>query len=294
MRGKFMSEVSVIGLGPMGVAMARTFLSAGHKVTVWNRTISKADDLLQVGAIKAESAGDCIKSSPLTVVCLNNYETSGRLLERADANLEKRTIVQLGTGKPHEARRAADFFASRQARYLDGALLCAPDRVGTDQGMILIAGDEAVWSANQPVLSCLSSNIKFTGPQIDTAKLLDFAYLSQRLGTFIGALQGVLLCQAGGLDAETFAATVAADARTAQLARVVQQASFDVPVNSVEAWAAGMEQLIGQAHESGANAEVLEFFGALIERANADGLGKEDFAAVIKVISRTFRNPAHD
>ena len=289
-----MSEVSVIGLGPMGVAMARTFLSAGYKVTVWNRTISKADVLLQVGAIKAESAGDCVKRSPLTVICLNNYETSVRLLESADANLDERTIVQLGTGTPHEARRAADFFASRHARYLDGALLCSPERVGTDQGMILIAGDEAVWNANQPVLRCLSSNIKFTGPQIDAAKLLDLAWLSQRLGTFIGALQGVLLCQAGGLDAEAFAATVAGDARTAQLARVVQQASFDVPVNSVEVWAAAMEHLIDQAHESGANAEVLEFFGALIERASADGLGKEDIAAVIKVISRTFRDRARD
>ena len=285
-----MSEVSVIGLGPMGVAMARTFLSAGHKVTVWNRTHSKADVLLKVGAIKTESVGDCVNSSPLTVVCLNNYGTTGRLLERADANLGERTIVQLGTGTPHEARQAADFFASRHASYLDGALLCSPERVGTEQGMILIAGDETVWSANQSVLRCLSNNIKFTGPQIDAAKLLDLAWLSQRLGTFIGALQGVLLCQAGGLDAEAFAATVAEDARTAQLARVVQAASFDVPVNSVEVWAAAMEHLVDQAHESGANAEVLEFFGALIGRASADGLGKEDIASVIKVISRTFQN----
>ena len=280
-----MSEVSVIGLGPMGAAMVRTLLTAGHTVSIWNRTVSRAEGLLAAGARKADSPADAVEASPLVVVCLNNYSTTTQLFEGDQANFSGRTVVQLGTGTPEEARVAADFFQSRNAHYLDGALLGPPQMIGTDQGLILIAGDEAVWVASQPTLGCLAGDIRFTGVQIDAAKLLDLAWLSQRMGTFVGALQGVLLCQAGGLDAETFAAMVAADARTAQLARVVQQASYDTPVNTVSVWAAGLDHVIHQARESGADAAFLEFLKALFERALAGGLGEEDISALIKVIN---------
>ncbi|MCY9670679.1 NAD(P)-binding domain-containing protein [Paenibacillus alginolyticus] len=49
-------SVTVIGLGPMGQAMATAFLEHGYKVTVWNRTSSKADELVTKGAVKSSSA----------------------------------------------------------------------------------------------------------------------------------------------------------------------------------------------------------------------------------------------
>src|SRR5918996_263690 len=49
-------EVSVIGLGAMGSALARALLSNGHRVTVWNRTSAKAEALVQDGAVLAHSA----------------------------------------------------------------------------------------------------------------------------------------------------------------------------------------------------------------------------------------------
>ncbi len=48
-----MTDVTMIGLGAMGGALARAFLGAGHAVTVWNRTASKADAFLELGAIGA-------------------------------------------------------------------------------------------------------------------------------------------------------------------------------------------------------------------------------------------------
>ena len=47
------TPVTLIGLGPMGQAMVRTLLAAGHPVTVWNRTPSRADALVAEGATRA-------------------------------------------------------------------------------------------------------------------------------------------------------------------------------------------------------------------------------------------------
>lgn len=48
-----MSNVTVIGLGTMGSTLARLLLQNGYHVTVWNRTIAKADPLVQDGAVLA-------------------------------------------------------------------------------------------------------------------------------------------------------------------------------------------------------------------------------------------------
>ena len=45
-----MSDVTVIGLGAMGSAIAMTELQAGHTVTVWNRSADKIDPLVEIGA----------------------------------------------------------------------------------------------------------------------------------------------------------------------------------------------------------------------------------------------------
>jgi 3-hydroxyisobutyrate dehydrogenase-like beta-hydroxyacid dehydrogenase len=45
-----MSDVTVIGLGAMGSAIAKAELQAGHTVTVWNRSPSKINLLVELGA----------------------------------------------------------------------------------------------------------------------------------------------------------------------------------------------------------------------------------------------------
>ena len=48
-----MKDVTVVGLGAMGSALARTLLEVGYRVTVWNRTLRKADPLVTLGSASA-------------------------------------------------------------------------------------------------------------------------------------------------------------------------------------------------------------------------------------------------
>jgi 3-hydroxyisobutyrate dehydrogenase-like beta-hydroxyacid dehydrogenase len=57
-----MKDVSVIGLGVMGTALARALIDGGYRVTVWNRTSEKAQPLVEVGAKLAPTANDAIKT----------------------------------------------------------------------------------------------------------------------------------------------------------------------------------------------------------------------------------------
>ena len=75
-----MSNVSVIGLGPMGIALAQALISAGHNVTVWNRTASKAEPLIKDGAALAPSVASAVGASPVVIVCVADYAASHSLL----------------------------------------------------------------------------------------------------------------------------------------------------------------------------------------------------------------------
>ncbi|WP_229069057.1 NAD(P)-binding domain-containing protein [Actinoplanes sp. DH11] len=65
--------ITVIGLGPMGRAMAGALLRAGHPVTVFNRTGGRGDDLVRAGARRAATAADAVTASPVTILSLTDY-----------------------------------------------------------------------------------------------------------------------------------------------------------------------------------------------------------------------------
>src|SRR5690242_1180560 len=114
-----MSEVSVIGLGEMGTALARVLLQKGHHVTIWNRTSAKAEPLVQEGAILASNAASAISVSPVVIICVANYETAYSILETKEATpaLAGRVLVQLSTGTPRQARDSEIWAKERGAAY---------------------------------------------------------------------------------------------------------------------------------------------------------------------------------
>ena len=97
-----MTEVTCVGLGLMGSALARALLAAGHEVSVWNRTPEKAQALADIGALAVDTLKDAVAASPVVLICIDNYVSTRALLDAkglADL-LVGRTIVSLTTGTP--------------------------------------------------------------------------------------------------------------------------------------------------------------------------------------------------
>ena len=280
-----MSEISVIGLGSMGSTLAKTLLSAGHAVTVWNRNQEKAERLVDDGAQIGVSVAKAVEASPVILVCVNDYTTT-RTIFAADevlSVLAGRTVVQMGSGTPPEAIADEKWFVDNRANYLDAAILGSPKTIGTETGQILIAGNEKFWQECKTILTCLVGNFQYTGAKIDSAKILDLAWLSQRLGYFMGVFQGLLLCQAGGVELDVFSSTVAVDARASMIADTIHTNTFTDPVNTVKVWKEALHHIQTHAKVLGTNSEVLDFIADKFQRAQTAGYAEEDLAALIKI-----------
>ena len=84
------TDVTMIGLGRMGSALARTLLQNGYSVTVWNRSPGKADALVADGAHLAASVEEAIAASPATITNVTTHDTTIELLTPVAAGLEGR------------------------------------------------------------------------------------------------------------------------------------------------------------------------------------------------------------
>lgn len=283
-----MSDITVIGLGLMGSALAKALLGAGHDVSVWNRNPEKTKPLTAKGAQASKTIADAVVASRIILLCVNNYATTKSVFEQGNALplLNGRIVVQLSSGTPREATSGEGWFHKLGAGYLDGAILGSPGDIGSEKGQILIAGKDATWSECRFLLECLSGNLQHTGSKIDSAKILDQAWLSQRLGMHMGVFQGLLLCEAGGVAADVFGSTVAADERVRKLANTIHNKTFTDPVNTVKVWQEALHHIQIQAQETGTSSEVLEFIADKFQRAISAGYAEEDLAALIKVFEK--------
>src|SRR5512132_2263614 len=99
-----MSEVTVIGLGNMGSALARAFLERGHAVTVWNRSPEKAAPLVAKGAVLASNAAEAIDASPFILLCVTNYAAANQILGEVRTHLAEKLLIHFTTGSPQDAR----------------------------------------------------------------------------------------------------------------------------------------------------------------------------------------------
>jgi hypothetical protein len=103
-----MSEISVIVSVPWGTALAKALQSGSAKVTVWNRTATKMLPLVGVGTHGASSPAAAAQASPIILICVENYPVTKRIMGESDVipHLSGKTIIQLSTRTPREAREA--------------------------------------------------------------------------------------------------------------------------------------------------------------------------------------------
>jgi 3-hydroxyisobutyrate dehydrogenase-like beta-hydroxyacid dehydrogenase len=281
-----MADVTMIGLGAMGSALARAFIGAGHAVTVWNRTAERAAPLVELGATLAGSATEAVSRSPMTVVCIDNYDATMMLIEQNDLRptLRERTLVQLSTGTPVEARALGEWLAEYDVRVVDGAIMPYPEDIGADDAQILFAGPIDAFAECRPALECLGGDLRHVGEDIGAAAALDMALLTHQLTNYLGVWHGARVCEAEGIGVDVFASLLPQSDPAAHLAWRIHRHEYDDPGATLDVWNAAVDRILEEAENAGIDNEIPGLVSSLFRRAIALGHGQHDTAAVMEVL----------
>lgn len=288
-----MTDVSVLGLGAMGSALARVLVEKGHSVSVWNRTAAKAAPLAKLGARVTESAAAALAASRVAIVCVGDYDDARGFLTtpEATAALADATLVQLTTGMPTDARKAEALARQAGARYLDGAIIAYPDEIGEATTTILLAGDLDAWTRSERPLRDLAGNATYLGEVVGLPATLDAALLSVFNGMIFGVVNGALMCEHEGVPlagyAQLLEGLIPVAARQAQhLAMTIANDAFEDTQASLSTYAAAMKRGLDYCRSEELDTTFAEFAMGLFQRALDAGHGSREVSALIKVLRR--------
>ncbi|WP_018626749.1 NAD(P)-dependent oxidoreductase [Niabella aurantiaca] len=289
------NQISVIGLGPMGIKIAQLYLQKGFEVTVFNRTAAKARQLVQEGAKLVETLHEAVEASPLSIVIVHNYAIATALFAAVETEtvLNGKIIVQLTTGTAQEARQSEAWFRNKQAYYLDGAIQVAPEQMAQPDTTILFSGDTEKYAAIEDTLKILGGNLKYLGKNIAAAAALDTATLSYIYGAAIGFFHGALIAESENFDVEEYGNIIAEIAPgmgefLKHEGAVISSGDFRISQSPLAISVSAAERILSTAKLSGINSEFPQFAANWLKRAKEAGYEQEEFAALIK----TLRSPA--
>jgi 3-hydroxyisobutyrate dehydrogenase-like beta-hydroxyacid dehydrogenase len=283
-----MSEVTVIGLGNMGSALARALLENGRTVTVWNRSPEKAAPLVTQGAVLAPSAVAAIESSPITLVCVTNYAAANQILDEVASRLSGKLLVQFTTGSPQDARAIETWAHEHEAEYLDCAITGSPSSIGTPNAHILVAGQEAAFQKAEPILRILANNLDYKGELIGLASAWEMIYIMHYYGMFLSLFHSVQICQAEGIPLEEYITLLEKQGKSYEkwLCENIQSGNYQETVAPLELWAGGIQQIAQHAQDSNIHAEFPMLAARLFQKAMDSGYGREEVSALFKVLRK--------
>ena len=283
-----MSEVTVIGLGNMGSALARTLRENRCTVTVWNRSPEKAAPLVEKGAVMAPDPLAAVTASPIILVCVTNYAAANQILSEATANLSGKVLVQFTTGSPQDARISEVWAHEHEAEYLDCAITGSPSTIGTPSAHILISGREAVFQKAEPILRLLADNLDYKGELVGLASAWEMVFIMHYYGMFLSLFHSVQICQAEGIPLEEYIAVLDKQGKGYEkwLCENIQSGNYQETSAPLELWAGGIRQIARHAESSHIHAEFPQLVDRLFQQAMKDGYGREEVSALFKVLQK--------
>jgi 3-hydroxyisobutyrate dehydrogenase-like beta-hydroxyacid dehydrogenase len=282
--------ITVIGLGPMGQAMVRGFRKAGHEVTVWNRTASRAEGL---DAIVAPTVRDALAASALVILSLTDYQAMYDILGRAEDALAGRVVANLSSDSPQKTREAAEWLAERGAELLAGGVMVPAPMVGEEGAYVFYSGPRAVFDAHEPTLRVLGRP-DYRGGDPALAQLFYQALLAVFLTALAGELQGAALVGSAGVSAKELAPymrdTLSLAAMFAnETAQDVDERSYPGDLSTVTMMGATADHIVAASTAAGLDTALPAAVKSLYDRAVAAGHGKDNWTSLYEVITRPAR-----
>ena len=167
-------EFGFLGLGIMGKAMAINLLRHGFKVTIWNRTLSKCDELVQHGASVGETPATVVKKCKYTIAMLSDPSAALSVVFDKDGVLEHingKCYIDMSTVDADTSSKISETIKAKGGYFLEAPVSGSKKPAEDGQLIILAAGDKALYDEVLPAFDILGKKSFFLGEVGNGAKM---------------------------------------------------------------------------------------------------------------------------
>jgi 3-hydroxyisobutyrate dehydrogenase len=158
-------KTGIIGLGAMGLGMARRVAGAGFLTAVYNRTASKAHDLAKELKVTAYLAAvDLAAQVDLVLICVSADKDVLALINAIAPRIKPGTVVvDISTVSSEIALEAADILAKKKASFLDAPVSGGVEGANKGTLSMMVGGDATVLEKVRPILASMATRITHMG-----------------------------------------------------------------------------------------------------------------------------------
>ena len=286
------ANLGFVGLGVMGGRMAKRLLDAGHRVTGYNRTKSKAQWLLDAGMKWADTPRAVAQAAEVTFTMVSNTEALLSVTAGPDGILaglsSGKIYVDMSTVSPAASRELAAQVAAKGAKMLDAPVSGSVSTLEEGKLSIMAAGDRAAYDKVLPILQAIGPKVTYVGRNGLAVSMKVATNLSLAV-QMLAFSEGVLLAEKSGIARETAVevllnsvmASPMVKYRGPFILKMPDEAWFDVNM---------MQKDLLLALEMGRALDVplptTAVTNEMLTAARAMGLEKKDFAVLFEVLAR--------
>jgi 3-hydroxyisobutyrate dehydrogenase-like beta-hydroxyacid dehydrogenase len=276
-----MNHVAFLGTGLLGSAMAERMLAQGDSVTVWNRTESKAQALLPLGAVVARTAADTAAADRLHLALTDDEAVDAILAEITPRLRRGAVVIDHSTTSPVTTKQRIARLAGSHVDFLHAPVFMSPQMCRDGKGLILVSGAAAVFEPVRSALGRMTGEVWYLGERGDLAAAFKLFGNSMLFAINAGLTDVIAMAKNLGVPAEDalglfskFNAAGAIPMRGQKMARGDFSAMFELAMARKDVRlmleAAGAQPLV-----------VLPALAARMDEAIAAGHGKDDLAAIV-------------
>ncbi len=195
-------RIGWIGLGHMGIILAKNLHEAGYDIKVWNRTLSKAQES---GLPYEEDLIKLIKERDIIITMLFGSQSSEEVYQEiinSGANLKSKIFIDLTTIHPETAKKIAELLISNGAEFIEAPVIGSVIPAQNKELIILISGDKEIFEKTEEIFKNFGKDIFYMGDygKASTMKLINNAVLGSMMAILS---EGILFGKKAGIQLDT-------------------------------------------------------------------------------------------
>lgn len=279
---------TLMGLGIMGMGMARRLLGGGFALTVYNRDRRKAEELASAGAQVALSPREAAARSQV-IVCMVADDAASRALwlgeEGALAGAPRgATLIECSTLSVDWVRELAAAAAARGCELLDAPVTGSQSHAAAGELNFLVGGSASALEKGRPALSVMGRSITHLGPNGSGAmmKLINNFLCGVQAASLAEALR---LIERGGLNVEQAVDVLNNGAPGSPVFKTISsraRARDFTPKFRLRLMVKDLAYAVQEGERHGTALSTAKNALDMFQRAAAAGSGDEDFSAILK------------
>jgi len=285
-------NVGIIGTGLLGSSIAKRLAASGHKISAYNRTRQKVEELKNFGIRVVDSPKDLANKCELVITILKDASVIEKMAFGSNGIIHGKhdglIVADMSTINPTSSRNIAKKFADEGISMIDTPVMGGPSLAEKGQMIIMIGGKKEIYEKCKTVFDSIGERTFLVGEN-GSGHAMKIVMNSQIAILALALSEGIILAKKSGLDPikflEVLNSTYFKTGMSINKGPKMVIGNFE-PSFFLKMMQKDLDEIEYTANQVGANMPISKLANAIYQNAVKEGLGERDYTGILSHLEK--------